>query len=68
MTRTQASKPGKYGTLYRFAIDYADVPGGEYIGTWRTWAYDLEHAVENWHDGNEELGFGTIGEFRPVYE
>lgn len=60
-----ASKPGRYGRLYLYGINYHDVPGpdGCYVGRWRTWAYNVEHAWEKWHDGNEELGFHAVGDF-----
>lgn len=43
------TKHGKHGTLYRYAIEYGDV-GQIRIGIWRTWAYDLEHALERFRD------------------
>ncbi len=60
------SKPGAYGTLYLWAVDYTDVPGGDHIGAWHTWAYNAEGAWDNWHDSNEDMGYGTTGEFRRV--
>ena len=65
MAREYRTKQGKHGTLYLWKITYSDVPGpsGEVIGAWRTWAYNHEHAWENWHDSNEEQGFGTVGDF-----
>jgi hypothetical protein len=64
------TKPSKHGTLYLWRIQYHDVPGpdGTLVGTWRTWAYDAEHAWENWHDSNEGMGFAAVGEFQRVRE
>jgi hypothetical protein len=64
------SKPGRHGTMYLWRIEYNDVPGphGTHIGAWRTWAYDAEHAWENWHDSNEGMGFAAVGEFQRVRE
>jgi len=64
------SKPGKHGTLYLWKIDYTDVAGSEsdFVGTWKTWAYNNEHAWDNWHESNEEMGFGTRGDFQRVTE
>jgi len=65
-----ATKQGQYGTLYRFLFEYADVPGpdSEIVGWWGTWAYNEEHAWENWHDGNEDLGFHATGNVRRAKE
>lgn len=45
------TKPGRYGTLYRFKIQYTAGEGSP-VFLWRTWAYDAEHAWEKWHDCN----------------
>jgi len=60
------TKQGKHGKLYRFEFEYADVAGesGEVIGFWGTWAYSIDHAWDNWHCGNEDLGFHATGNVR----
>lgn len=64
------TKPGTYGTLYRFEFEYADVagPDGETIGWWGTWAYNEEGAWDNWYDGNEDVGFHATGKVRRAVE
>jgi len=64
------TKPGIYGTLYRFEFEYADVagPDSEIIGWWGTWAYNEENAWDNWHHGNEDLGFHATGKVRRAVE
>lgn len=64
------TKEGRHGTLYLWTIDYNDVPGpdGTYIGQWRTWAYNNEHAWDNWYDTNEDFGFAAVGDFTRVRE
>lgn len=46
------TKPGRHGTLYRYAIDYAPAPG-ERKFRWSCWAYDAEHAWDAWHDDGD---------------
>jgi hypothetical protein len=55
---TPKTKPGKYGTLYRYAIRYGDP--GEEIGTWHTWAYSPEHALDNFYCTGDDDGFVPI--------
>ena len=40
------TKPGQYGTLYRWAIPYEE-------GIWHCWAYSVEHAEDKFLDDNE---------------
>lgn len=65
-------REGKHGTLYLWRIAYNDVPGpdGELVGSWRTWAYSVEHAWENWYDSEscDDLGFAAVGQFERVAE
>jgi hypothetical protein len=48
------TKPGKYGTLYRYVVEYTDA-GDTGFGrmTWSTWAYSLEHVEDKFHDLDE---------------
>ena len=49
------SKPGKYGTLYRFLVKYTDK--GDFACPtfeWFTWAYDANHAEERFLDSDDE--------------
>lgn len=51
------SKPGKHGTLHRFAVTYSPGPGSVPL-LWYTWAYDQEHALERFYgsdDGDWEV-------------
>jgi hypothetical protein len=58
----EVSKPGKHGTLHLYAIEYGDVTGvGEaptYVSTLRTWAYDIDHALEKFYDADD--GFKAL--------
>lgn len=49
-------KPGKHGTLYRYEITYQDEnpDPGDPTFTWRTWAYDVAHAMDRFYDGPDE--------------
>ena len=55
------SKPGKYGTLFLYTVTYTD-PGDPGFGedTWRTWAYSLEHAEDNFYDNDDGFRALTI--------
>lgn len=55
--RHTISRQAKHGTQFRYSIRYVPEPGGPSY-YWHTWAYNMEHAIENWHDTNE-------GEFEP---
>lgn len=55
-------RKGKYGTQYKFAIDYGDPP--DRVGTWHTWAYDAEHAMDSFLEGSAEDGFRPMSEPR----
>lgn len=50
------TKPGKYGTLYRFAITYRNDPPdpSELDQTWKCWAYSAEHAEELFYDSEDD--------------
>jgi hypothetical protein len=53
------TKPGKHGTLYRYVITYTDRTDdgfGEHM--WCTWAYNLDHAEENFYANDE--GFSIV--------
>jgi hypothetical protein len=49
------TKPGRYGTLYRYAIEYRSEDLGFGISVWHCWAYDYSHAIDqfydDWNDG-----------------
>ena len=51
------TKPGKNGTLYRYAIEYVSDPGSPTF-TWRCWAYSFDHAFEKFHENDE--GFEIV--------
>ena len=44
------TKPGKYGTLYRFELTYRDSCDEFNTGIQSVWAYDVEHAIEKFYD------------------
>lgn len=46
------TKPGKYGTLYLYEIEYTDDTDPSGFGTdhVRYWAYDPEHAIDKWYN------------------
>ncbi len=53
------TKPGKYGTLYLYELDYTcPLDAGFGIHPWQTYAYDSEHAEEKFMDGDE--GFRIV--------
>lgn len=49
------SKPGKHGTLHLFLLRYRDKddPASPTF-EWKTWAYDSEHALDRFHDFDDE--------------
>jgi hypothetical protein len=54
-------KKGKYGTLYLFRVVYRDKydPGfGQ--DSWHTWAYDEEHAENNFWEGPDAEGWEIV--------
>jgi hypothetical protein len=58
------TKPGKYGPLFLYRIKYGDGrPGSrDYlpIGTYQQWAYNLEHAEENFLASDEGFTIESI--------
>lgn len=50
---TPIMKPGKHGTLYLYELVYDDGPdsGCPEFKT-RTWAYNMEHAIERFHESD----------------
>lgn len=54
------SKPGKYGTLYRFRIHYRPDGPGAPTFTWGTWAYDTEGAELNFYNGPDADGWSIV--------
>ncbi len=48
----ELSKPGEFGTLHRYRVEYGEPDG--YHGAYYTWAYSAEHAADKFHDSNEE--------------
>lgn len=65
MAREYRTKQGKHGTLYYWQIECLEGPWQNAIpvGPWRVWAYTKEQAWEIFHDGNDDVGFGTEGDF-----
>jgi hypothetical protein len=49
------TKPGKHGTLYLFRVTYEDAgdPGFGRDAV-RLWAYDAEHAIDRFHDYDDD--------------
>jgi hypothetical protein len=58
MASKPLTKPGKHGTLYHYVITYTD-PTDDYFPdmTWKTWAYDSEHALDKFYDSGDDDGF-----------
>jgi hypothetical protein len=53
------TKPGKYGTLYRYKVIYTDASDPAFGQMeWFTWAYNLEDAEERFYDSDE--GFKVL--------
>jgi len=57
----KVTKAGKHGTLTLYSITYSDEPYDPGFGTAkvRVWAYDREHAVERFYEGEE--GWRAVG-------
>ena len=56
------TKPGRYGTLYRYRIMYRgteDDPG-QLDQPWHCWAYNLEHAEEKFYDCGDDDGWRIV--------
>lgn len=54
-------KPGNHGTLFLFRIAYRDKYDDACPRlSWNTWAYDVEHAVDRFHDSDDE-GWEILG-------
>ena len=52
------TKPGKHGTLYHFVLTYGDDIDPSFGPmTWKTWAYDSEHALDKFYDSNDGDSF-----------
>ena len=62
------TKPGKHGTLYRYAVRYRCAADRDASFVWRTWAYDAEHAVDLFHRGPDADGWRVVGTPRRVRE
>lgn len=55
------TKPGKHGTLYLYRIVYRnDGPDDLQRFTWRTYAYDTEHALNKFYDGPADDGWKAV--------
>jgi hypothetical protein len=55
------TKPGTYGTLYRYIVTYTDrgdVACPEF--TQGVWAYNLEHAEDKFFDGEDSEGWKIL--------
>jgi hypothetical protein len=46
------TKDGQHGKLYRYEIEYLAAPDAPPY-KWRCWAYEFEHAIEKFNDGDE---------------
>lgn len=58
-----ASKPGEHGRLYLFEVRYRDAHDPCFpIFTWRTWAYDAEHAIDKFYMSDDDDGWTVVGE------
>lgn len=59
----QVSKPGRDGTLWLYEIDYCDAPGrsGCPVMRWRTWAYEIDHAVMKFRESEDSEGWTLLG-------
>lgn len=57
------TKPGRYGALTRFAVRYDDGDDGAVSpDNWGTWAYDAEHALQNFYDSADgDTGWRVLG-------
>jgi hypothetical protein len=55
------TKSGREGTLYLYALTYTDSsdPGCPRL-TWRTWAYNLEHAELKFVEGEDSDGWTVL--------
>ena len=54
MVNKPLTKPGKHGTLYHYVLTYGDSIDPNFPdSTWRTWAYDSEHALDKFHDTSD---------------
>ncbi len=50
----ETTKPGKYGTLHLFSVEYVDNCDAFNTGAQRIWAYNWEHAEEKFYDSCED--------------
>jgi hypothetical protein len=54
------TKAGRYGTLYRYRATYTDpLDPGNPVGTWGCWAYNPDHAREQFAGVGDE-GFQIL--------
>jgi len=52
--RDYVTKQGKHGTLYLHAIEYDDPSDRGFLpDIWRTYAYDFEHALDRFYEGDQ---------------
>lgn len=56
------SKPGRYGTLYLFELEYTDsADGGCPVFKTRKWAYDTDAVYLAWDDSLNSEGWTLLG-------
>ena len=60
------TKPGRHGTLHRYAIDYNDGYGDRERHVWHCWAYSPEHAMDKFDESTAEDGGVALSEPRLV--
>jgi hypothetical protein len=52
------TKPGKHGALYHYVITYTDSSDPDFPDmTWKTWAYDSDHALDKFYDSGDDDGW-----------
>lgn len=56
-------KEGRYGTLYRYRIAYHHVSDADCEFVWYCWAYDTEHALDQFYDTPDD---GWVVSGRPT--
>lgn len=61
------TKPGQYGTLYRYELTYRDEHDADCPEMrWRCWAYDAEHAAIKFLESEDADGWVIVGNPRRV--
>jgi hypothetical protein len=59
--RKPLTKPGQHGALYRYTIEYTDeCDNGFGVARWNCWAYNVEHALDKFDDGDDGAGWKAL--------